>query len=374
MRRLLSFASAARVAVVCSALLGPAPAAAADEVWVETAPLASRQEAHELLAEADLSDEGLTARVTRRFVKGSGWRFVVRIDGVDDVAEGRRLAMTLAEAGARALVLEQEGDTVRTAHDLGGSGAAATAGADPTATIDARVRLPDARAVLRKAVKAHGGARGGLELVEPAEALSLAYERTVAVDDGQLLAANRYFRQGEALRLEVEILEGVGTDSVTLVTPGNRAWVVVEDRAVARDVARTREVIARFGPESVLAVPLGLAQDVDQAADWQDVRVVGTELVAGREQLRVEPAVTDPARAGLVAAWFEADAGTLTQVQWRSVSGLLTFAYDDYREVDSGVIVPFVAGIERDGRPVERVRLLQFELDPLLDSGLFADP
>lgn len=351
------------------AFSGPARAG---EVWVETAPVADRAQAEALLAALAGQEGADSARVLRRFVKGAGWQYVVRVEGVADAGGGAAVAAALQSAGARALVLEREGDLVRTLADTG-THAVAGAATDlaPSTGGD---RLPDARAVLRDAVKAHGGERGGLDLVEVASTVSLAYEREVAIDQGRLIAANRYFRLGEALRLEIEILEGVGTDSVTVVTTGNAGWVVAGGEPTARDVARTREVLARFSPESLLEIPLGLARDVAQAAAWDDLQVVATEVVEGRDCWRLEPAGGPPAVEGLVAAWFDSDAGNLIAARWRSPSGELEFRFADYREVAPGVVVPFRSSVQRNGRPVEAVRLLQLLLNTPLEPGLFAAP
>lgn len=354
-------------------LVLPAQALGA-ELWVETAPVTDRAQAEALLAALAPPDEGgPTGRVLRRFVKGAGWQYVVRVEGVQAQPQADQVAAQLRAAGARALVMSREGDQVRTLSDAGGGSAAGEATAAQGDEAGGR-RLPDARAVLRDAVKAHGGERGGLDLVETAATVSLAYEREIAIDQGRLLAANRYSRLGEALRLEVEILEGVGTDSTTVVTSSNQAWVVAGGEPTPRDVARTREVLAGFAPESLLEIPLGLARDVDQAAAWEDLRVASAEVLEGVDCWRLEPAGGPPTVEGLVTAWFDQDRGHLVGARWRTPGGELEFLFSDYREVAPGVVVPFKTALLRNGRPVEKVRLLQLLLDVPIEPGVFAAP
>jgi len=360
-------------AVLLAVLVRAGPASAADEVWVETEPMETRQAAAELAANAALTQgDQRSSRVLRRFVKGEGWRYLVRIDGIQDEDEGRRIAALLAGTGTAASVVARDGDEVHTVDELAAPPTAATA---PLPAAGAALdRLPDARTVLRDAVRAHGGLKGGQAVLELARSVELDVERTVAIDKGALVAANRYYRQGDALRLEVEVVQGTGTDSVTVLTADNHAWVTTGGETVGRDAARTREVLARFSPEGVLAVPLGLAQDVEDAADWQDLKVVAREDLDGAAQLRL--ASTTPARGndGLVAAWFDVSTGTLSAVDWRTSAGVIGFRYKDYRSVAEGLIIPFEATIRRDGTQVEQVRVLRLTLDPALDPALFAAP
>lgn len=372
------------IVVFCAAGLAPSMAWAADGLWVETAPLDSREQALAILADADLDANAVTAHVVRRFIKGSGWRFVVRVEGAQDLSQATSLAHALAVDGTRVLVLEQQNGQVHTVDPLADAaeesalddGAASLKDGDRTQPpgLDVATDLPSARGVLRAAIKAHGGGRGGIEIVEQATAITMSFERRLSVDDGQLVALNEYARLGDAVRLGVEITEGVGTNSATIITPENRAWVVVDGEPLARDVARTREVLARFAPESILAVPLGLARDIAEAAAWQDLETTAIEALAGRDQLRLQPRTRSAAKEGLVAAWFDAESNRLSQVQWQSPAGLLTFGFDDYGEVAPGLVVPFHSTVVRDARPVESIQITEFTLEPELSADLFADP
>ncbi|NOY28266.1 MAG: hypothetical protein GXP62_20575 [Oligoflexia bacterium] len=369
----------------CGAVLAPVVARAADGLWVETAPLDSRDQAVAILADAGLDTDAVTARVVGRFIKGSGWRFVVRVEGAQDLSQATSLAQALAAAGGtQVLVLEQQNGQVHTVDPLAipqaegalDDGAAPSKDSDRSGTKDQVVDddLPSARGVLRAAIKAHGGSQGGIELVEQATAITMTFERKLAVDDGQLVALNEYARLGDAVRLDVEITEGVGTNSTTIITPENRAWVVVDGEPLARDVARTREVLARFAPRAILAVPLGLARDIAEAAAWQDLETTAIEPLAGRDQLRLQPRTRAAVTEGLLAAWFDAKSSRLSQVQWQSPAGLLTFGFDDYAEVAPGLVVPFHCTVGRDGRPVESIQITEFGLEPELSADLFADP
>ncbi|RME25848.1 MAG: hypothetical protein D6798_08005 [Deltaproteobacteria bacterium] len=381
-----------RVARVLALLAAWASPARAAEFWAESAPVDSRQEATALRNELDLDalarqleDGDISARVVRRLVEGQGWRYVLRVEGLDNKAATLIAAQAIAETGVSAGGWMREGDAVSplgglvegvsavdgAAGDGGGQpaelGAADSAGSEPVA-------LPPARQVLRRAVRAHKGRTDPLELLEAATTVRFSCIREVTLADGRLRTRNRWWRQDHALRLEVEILEGSGVDSTTILTPDNRAWVVVDGTATPRDPTRTHEVLVRFGPAAVLAIPLGFPHDVDRAAAWQDLVVTGMVDWHGRPAWTLEPAAGPPEDEGLVSASFTDDDGRLVQVQWRTSAGLMRFDFDDYREVADGMWIPTSIGIWKDGAPVEQVHIEDLAVDLPLEGALFADP
>lgn len=361
------------LAILLLALL-PGTASAAD-VWVESTPLDSRSAARDLRDGLDLldlaarlADEDLAGEVQRRFVPGDGWGYVLRIEGLDDLGAARLAAAWLADAGVRATLWTREGSEVVQVGSVAAQVPAASAQGASTP-----IDMPSHR-ILRAAGKAHGGTRGGLELLRQAEALAFDFERRVYLADGELLAANRYRRLGEAVRLEVDIVEGAGLDSRTVLTPGNKAWVRAgEEDAVGRDPARTREVLVRFSPEGVLAIPLGLAVDLERAADWEGLQVAG-RVQQGEQELWVLEPSSEPTGEGLLAARFGVEDALLHSVRWATPAGELDFGFDDYRELQPGLVVPHRVEISRDGRPVEAVRVLSLALDQPLEAELFEAP
>ncbi len=356
-----------------------APAVAAEH-WAESAPVATQQDAVRLRDALDierlvavLDDPDIAARVQRRFLPGHGWRYVLRVDGVDDLDASRTAAEHIAALGTEASVWTREGELVERQERVAPKLQPVTPDRAPVLDAD-RGQARQARQVLRQAAKAHRGSAGGLEVVSNAASLRFAYERRVELDDGALVASNRYLRSGDAMRLEVQVVEGDGVDSLTVLTPENRAFVVADGPSQARDPARTSEVLARFSPEVVLAIPLGVARDLEGAAAWQEVELEGEVELDSGIAVRLRPSGPPPTRDGLVTAAFDRASNLLVEVEWLTASGLMRFEFDDYRAIADDLIIPFSTRIHRDGRLVETIRVQELALEPALEGALFAAP
>ncbi len=347
-----------RALALAAMLLAPLQASA--EVWVESGPMSDRKAVEDLAEGLSLEAGGSTVKVVRRFVRGSGWQFLLRVEGALDYEAGAAVARSIQAAGGRGLVIEQSDGDPTVLLDTGLPTAAPVRPAESAPGSEDGRKAPDVRALLRGAVRSHGGERGGLDTVAHADSAILVFRREIPVDDGLLISTNRFYRSGQAVRLEVEIVEGPGSDSTTLVTAQNAAWVRTEAEPIARDPARAREVLARFAPESVLAIPLGLARDITEDSAWSDLALhPSTDPKSGR--VSVSP--VEPSREGLQSAEFTRDDQLLVSLQWSGPSGLLAFGFGDYREVAPSVVVPWSLTIERNGQLVERIQIERFEID-----------
>lgn len=354
-------------ALVVGALTGPL--AAASEYAVELSPQGSKTAAEAQLSQS--STEG--AHVVRRYVQHAGWSYVVVVDGLPSLEAARLAAGHMATTENPATIFEKDGKEIKQLEVVTAPAAAAVAEDEASAHTRRKRGADDgADEVLDAAVRAHGGRGAGLERLAEATGVRFVFDRTVPADGGQLVAHNAYVRQGTSARLDVDITSGDGQSSVTVVRPDGKAWVVVGGARTDREAARVREVLERFSPEAVLAVPLGLSDDVETAEVWRNLRLVGTQVEDGGNRQILEP--TTAANGGLVSAAFDPIEHTLRRVTWSADSGQLTFRYDDYRRLDRHLIVPFHARVERDGALVEDVRVLEFTLDPPADPSIFALP
>lgn len=342
--------------------------AGAAEFYVELPPQSTKAEAERQLAATGV--EG--ARVARRYVRGVGWSYAVVVEGLSDLDRARATAGRLATAEQPATIYARDGREISEVETVA-SAAEAEQRVDSGPERRRRRGADDgAEDVLDAAVRAHGGRSGGLERLSEAAAIRFVYERRVPADGGTLVAHNVFLRQADNARLEVRIKDGQGQDSVTVVRPDGKAWVVVGGAVTDRDAARAREVLERFSPETVLAVPLGLPDDVETAEAWRNLRLSGTALEDGGNRKVLEPA--EKGRGGLVSAAFDANQHTLTRVTWSAEAGQLTFRYDDYRRLDKHLVVPFHARVERDGVLIEEVRIQELVLEAPVDAQLFAPP
>ncbi|MEL6341795.1 MAG: hypothetical protein AAFV53_01595 [Myxococcota bacterium] len=340
------------------------------ELSVESAPLEGRDAAarlHGQLTDALGESSVYAPRMTRRFYPGEGWRYIVVIEGLSDLKQAEQLAGMADGLSVIAPITPVDGPVATPRLGISGE---ETTGAQPESH---DTTLPSADAVLRAAIRAHGGRTGGTVKLAAAQSVRFSYQRRVPEQDGELRASNTFLRQGDAIRLQVEIAEGTGEDSVTTLTPQRAGWVSTAERTVERDGARTLEILERFAPESILAIPLGLPDDVETAAAWRGLTTSGRRDVGERAVWLLTGAVKT-GEVGLREAAFDVDESRLMWVSWSAEHGEVTFYYDDYRELDRELVVPFSTRIEQEGVLIEEISVAQLELNPVLDKELFEPP
>ncbi len=354
--------------------------ALAEDLLIESEPFIARSDAVALHSQvSDALPEGSTAtvRLVRRFHQGQGWRYLVVIEGASSQAE----ADTLAALGAGLEIHQSEG-TVQPAPEAEALPVAApdtvqaTADGEPVAVTEPQPSTPPgermlaAEGVLRAAVRAHGGREGAGVLVAEAESIRFSYTRTVPEATEPLVVNNHFLRKGGALRLEVEITSGAAVNSTTILTTDQVGWVTVDGEHTERDSERTLEILERFSPEAVLAVPLGFPDDVETAGVWRELETVDRRG-EGEEALWILQGLEE---SSLQEAAFGVQQRLLRQVTWSSSQGDITFSYDDYQLVEKDLLVPFHTRIERDGEMIEEITVLTFEVDPVIADDQFAAP
>lgn len=344
-----------------------APAFAA-ELWVESVGMASRADAELLAQGLELPDDALSVRVVRRFLRGQGWQHQVRVEGLQTQASAEAVALQLQRLGSRAVVMERDDDVEVKVFDTGAPAKATVAAGSP-ASSGRPTKATDPQAILKQAASAHGGEKGGYALVSHASAIRFQFERTLLIDGQELVTNNLLLRQGEAMRMDVEVVRGPGVSSTTVINPAGQAAVQVEAEVVARDAARVREVLARFTPEEVLAIPLGLAMDVEEAATWQDLVLSDS---SSADEITLRP--SDAGRDGLVEATFRRPELYLKSLSWRGPAGLMVWRFEDYVVAAPGLVYPRRVTVHRGGSLVERVEVKRLEVNPTLGSDAFVLP
>ena len=349
-------------------LLWCAPAAAST-YSLELSEHATKAEAE---AEAvSYGPEGEGMRVSRRFIRGSGWRYIVRLDGLTDRDLALSTAANLATADREITVYEGVGHKRRVVATIGQE-AAPEADTAPTVAES----LPQATQVLKDAVKAHGGRSGGVRALGKYGAIKFSFDSRTVVGEGEWKIRHHYYQSGGHRRLEVDMVKGDGISNTVVLNDAGEAWVATKELVRERDGAQAEEMMARFAPQTgLLSIPLGLASDIKEAAEWRGLQTTGRVAHRGEPHLRVVPDLAgDGGTNPLEAALFEEDSGLLTQVTWVTRGGRVTFIYGDYRSLTDNVVVPFSVRVERNGSLVEEIVVREFSLNPDLSSGLFSEP
>ncbi|MCB9793348.1 MAG: hypothetical protein H6741_11565 [Alphaproteobacteria bacterium] len=327
------------------------------EFYLETPTVAARGELSALM---DVAEEaGWSARVVRRYELGEGWTYALVVEDFDDAEAAQDAATRLAEIGGMGVaVYRREGRSgVRVSADWPedqGPG-----GREPGA-------LPPADEILLRAVRALGGREGGSARLAQSPAVRFNFEREVAGDAGPIRARHSYLRADKSLRLEIEILDGEGQSSLTVVG-SEGAWVRTEAGVVARDPGRASELLEAFAPEQILNYPMRFASLVasDPAHD-------ALRTVALREDLQ-RPCYQLEDGEGL-GVCVDSSTWHPVEVSLDSGAGLVRYHYRDWREIDTGLVMPFEVEMQRDGAVIERVRVTEISLLGEVEAALFTAP
>ncbi|MCP4804161.1 MAG: hypothetical protein GY913_20015 [Proteobacteria bacterium] len=328
--------------------------AAAQAASLESMPVSTRGEALSMRQAAETA--GHDARLVRRYVAGQGWEYTVRIEGFADAATAESAATELAEASGMTLVILGELQPIAV---------------EPPAVAGPVVEPghPASGVILEHAVRAVGGRDGGAAVLADASGVRFVYVRTVMQDGVELRAEHQLLREASDLRLTVH-----GEDPVrasTTVVTDDGSWMRVDGERLAQDEARAREVLGGFEPEQLLALPLGFGHLVDTDPVWAQLETVSVEGEGG-DRLYVLEAGADSAR-GLRVEVAEED-WRIVEVVVRSDSGEAQHAFADWRELDTGLVVPFDVTLSRDGAVVSRLEVQELALVDAHPAGSFALP
>jgi hypothetical protein len=371
---------------------------------VESVPLTTRQAADAELgrvqgAISPADRDGLVLRVVRRYVRGTGWRYFVAVEQIPNAAHLLRTAPALTIDGAPGSAYQTDGMDRRPVPIDGGSSdvpaatpapaparpaavptvKAPAAAAGPTPVPAAagpdRSRARSAQAVLRAASRAHGGVDGGALVLDQAPAVSFRFTRTLPSAAGVLRARHHLVQQGDAARVEVEVLEGDGQSSRMGIDITGRAWLQVgEGDVLSRDPSPVREIIARFDPRSVLDSVVDLPRAIETGIEWRGLERSGppdTVEVVLRPILREGASM--PAD-GMVEAAFDADTHRLVRMVWQQGPDRTTFLYDGYREVAPGLIIPAHVRVMQAKDLVEDIVIDELKTRTEVPPSRFASP
>mgnify|MGYP002632842428 CR=1 FL=1 len=338
------------------------------DFYLESPPLRTRSEA---LAIQQLAvEEGLDARVVRRYAHGAGWEYVVVVEDLEREAAEQAAESLAAQGGRGITVYRREGaeGTRVGGVDTESKGPAGLDPTEPALAVELGAELPTASTILERAVRALGGREGGISAVAASDFLRFSYERTLTYEGVELVAHHLLLRSPTGLRLEVHGKEGV-RDSISVVGPGG-AWVEADGAVVERDAERVAEVLDAFGPEQLLAYPLEFARLVDTEPAYRLLRTQGLEPFEGSDCWRLE--YTGPEVDGTMTLMVDGSSWQVASVGFTTDSGKVRYLFSDYRELDTGLVTPFHVALERNGALVESLTVEELSLPSELPDELFA--
>ena len=328
----------------------------ADAFYLEAPPVDARVEAVALQEEARLL--GMDARVTRRYRHGSGWEFVVVVEGFDERPGAEDAARRLAEQTGQGIAV----------YRLESTGRAPTADVEPASPLP-EASLPEAADLLQRASRSLGGVQGGQVRLESAESLWMQYDRTVLTAEAQVKARHEWASRGDLRRVEVVVADGPPGVNSSFGTGPQGPWVRVDGKVSDAQADVVTEVLASLSPMARLAWPLQFALRQQEVGPY---RVARQEEVAGRTcwvLVALTPGPDDPTRL-----WLDVEEGRPVRVDFTTDGGRFELTLTDWREPDTGVVVPFVVEVRRDAHLVERIEVLEFTLGSDLPDALFVRP
>jgi hypothetical protein len=358
--------------------------ARAQEIYVETAGLARREDA--LVALQRAQDAGFTVQIVRHFRRGVGWEYVLRTDALPGQDAAEKLAEGIGKAtalgatvfqrvGAEALPLAVAPSVATTgpATSVTPAEPGTTTFGEPETRESANIAAlgqgdPVAgRELMSAVVRAHGSGVDGMGVLSKAQTLHFRFERRVWPDDGEPVRVwNDYWRDHDKVRMEVRVLEGKGKNSIALVNK-DQAWLSVDGKVQQQDAAGIADSLQVFTPERIL----NRALQIGRMAPGSGTRLLGTESLDGRTLARL---VVDDGRDDGVSETFGIDDvdHRVREISMKADIGEVLWRYRDYHELDDGLVVPFQIDIWREGELKEQISILDLTTASRADSDLFS--
>ena len=353
-------------------LICPLNVAEAGQFFIELSEHSDRADAEKSLLE--YGPDGENMRISRRYVRGQGWVYAVRLDGFEDKESAMVAAKSFSSNDGVIRVIEGLGYKRLTVAEIGKTWKAAS---ETPPVADAETDgMPNAAQVLRLATKAHGGKAGGSRILQEMSALKFSFVSRSVVGEQEWKVKHTFFRSGAKARVEVDVLKGDGVSNTVVLAAPDKAWVATHEMVRERDGVQAAEMLSRFAPETgLLSIPLGFATDVRDASEWRGLVASGRVSHQGRPHLRVAPDRDgEGERNPMESALFDQNSHHLSQVTWVTRGGRVTFQFDNYKALAEDLLVPHRVRVERNGQLVEEIEVEGLDLNANLADDLFKEP
>lgn len=340
-------------------LLGVAGVAHADTFYLESAPSANREPA-EAVARAATA-QGVDGRIVRLYAADVGWQFLFRSEEETDDGALRPAAATMsAISGTQVQVIRLHDGEATVVPPEPPPPASAVKTARPAATPPSTTPKPpdaslDAQEILRRVVRAHGGAAP--RAMDDVDHLVFRYDR----EQSDRQVTHLYARRGDDVYLQVEVKSGEGVSSRAGCV-GSAAWS--DTGAKALDPARVREQIGRFGPARVLSIAGLFAAGMPTDTVYQQMVVVPAPRSLGKQAVALSwpgDRVTGPMQVVVDTATWR-----IREVAWGADGHRVRWVFNAYQERDDGGIHPTEIDVYEGEARIDHVLVRELDLDPTL--------
>ena len=344
-----------------------------------TSPSLSQNDAKALSEEclATLTgEEHLMIRISRFFVKGEGYRYKVVISGFSELNDAENIQERLiavneyfelqSEAQVYKVKKEPTNETVG-AHPASESVQEKNAPAemsDSQGDEKKRFRdrlIPEATDVLSHAQEAHEKVSSSWV---DSDREHFAFSRKLPQEG--MVVKHEFYRLKEAMRLEITVEKGAGTNSTTVLPDEGEGWVQSNEKRVSRNAIRTKELLERFSSQNILSVPFYFSEDVKTSSQWRDFTTVidGGDiwLLVSKEE------------SGLVEASFHKNTWLLNHIKVVEGQSSIEYEFQDYRGSQNSGKIPHLVQIYNDEILTEEIQISVLNLDPDLPLELFSKP
>jgi hypothetical protein len=196
---------------------------------------------------------------------------------------------------------------------------------------------------------------------EQSDAEHFIYTRKLPQDG--VVVKHDFYRQKDAMRLDVVVSQGSGTNSTTVLPGKGDGWVESGDKVVSRNAIRTKELLERFSSRNILSIPFHFAIDVQTSSSWQDFYLVED----GGENWILSANKT----SGLIDAGFYKNTWLLSHITVSEGANKIEYEFRDYRDIGVAGKVPHIVNIYNDGILTEEIEIEKLELNPELAEDLF---
>jgi hypothetical protein len=334
--------------MLVSLLIGPLAEGA--DYFLKSPPTRTRADAF-ALSQAAAAEGFRSSRIVRHYRHGTGWEYMLIVDGFVDHADVVEGADRLTAAIGRSFSVF--GGQVSLASDVAVEG-------PKTKVIS---ELLDSQTILQRAVRAHGGVGGGREILESTPYL-FRYRRQF----GDTRATHFYAHLNGEIFLEVSLDEGQGSSSQTMVLDEG-TWMIVDGETSVVDRERALEMTSAFSPSNILSLPLNIGQAMRSREPFSRMYVDGQVDVEGTACVLLRDGgdrFVPPMSVALDVGQF-----LVRQVHSGSFGDERVQLFSEYREVSSGLVIPHHIQTWRGSKKIDDIEIIGLEIDPLMPPEWF---